>query len=102
MQTQQLHYKNAQWASIKTGNGFDAAKARLVILFGSRELIAEPFIFDKVRADYPNAEIISCSTAGEIMQEEVFDDTVTLTAVQFDKTPIECIKTSVELHQNSL
>ncbi len=53
-----------------------------------------------LKKKYPEATIIGCSTAGEIMGDQVLDDTIVLTAVQFEKTKIKSI--NVDLISNAL
>ena len=63
-------------------------QAQLVFLFGQTDLMREAVHFDEVRRFYPNAQIIGCSTAGEICQEEVFNTSIICTAVYFEKSSI--------------
>ncbi len=101
MQTQQLHFVHNEWKTKDSSSGFSAKDAQLVTLFGSREMVGMTQIYEHVAAQYPNAQIISSSTAGEIIDEEVFDDSVIVTAMQFEKTKIKAIKTSFNNHANS-
>jgi hypothetical protein len=101
MQTQQLHFLRNEWKTKKSSTGFSANEAQLVTLFGSREMIGTPQIYEHVAALYPNAQIVSSSTAGEIIDEEVFDDSVIVTAMQFEKTKVRAIKTAFGEQQNS-
>jgi len=101
MQTQQLHFLQNEWKTKGSSAGFSAKDAQLVTLFGSREMVGLPQIYDYVAAQYPNAQIVSSSTAGEIIDEEVFDDSVIVTAMQFEKTKVKAIKTAFGQHANS-
>ncbi len=60
--------------------------AQIVLAFGSRYLIESNDYYAKVSSKFPGAYLISCSTAGEILNTEVTDDSVALTAISFDKT----------------
>lgn len=62
--------------------------AHLVLHFGARELLATPHYFDILRNQYPNAEIVGCSTAGEIIDREVHDNTAVACAVEFGSTKV--------------
>ncbi len=101
MNTQQLLFQNDQWIIKNTSANFIATKAQLIIVFGSRELAGNQSYFDIIKAKFPNADIVSSSTAGEIIGEEVYDDTLIITAIHFEKTKIHCIKTSVTEHEDS-
>lgn len=63
--------------------------ADLVLVFGRRQLLENANRFDEIKSFYPAAEIVLCSTAGEILDVEVFDDTIVTTAVHFEKTVIK-------------
>ena len=101
MQTQQIQLKNNQWLTNIASADFDAAKSQLAIVFGSGELASNPTNFDTLRSKFPNAAIVTCSTAGEIIGEEVYDDTLIATAIQFEKATVRCINTSIGEHANS-
>jgi hypothetical protein len=60
------------------------ADASLGLVFGSRQSLETPGLLDDIRAAYPQAEIVGCSTAGEIAGVHVQDDSVVVTAVRFD------------------
>ncbi|MCH8330070.1 MAG: hypothetical protein IH946_01610, partial [Bacteroidetes bacterium] len=63
--------------------------ANLVLVFGGTETLSDPTRFDEVKAFYPKATILTCSTAGEIMDVEVTDETIVSTAIRFEKTPLK-------------
>ena len=50
---------------------------------------------------YPNACIVLASTAGEIMDDLVLDDSVVVTAIELEKSSISCVKTNIKNHLNS-
>ena len=62
--------------------------AQLALLFGSRQLLESSTHLDTVRAAYPGAEVLGCSTAGEICGTRVSDDTLVVTAVRFDHSRV--------------
>ena len=101
MQTQQIHSQKDLWKVKNSTAQFDAVKAQLVIVFGSGDLASATQNYEKIKSYYPNADIVSCSTAGEIIGDEVFDDTLIVTAIQFEKATIRSIKTSVHEHADS-
>ena len=101
MQTQQIKFQNDQWDIRNTSTNFDAAKVQLAIVFGSGDLAGNQTYFNIIQAKFPNADIVTSSTAGEIIGEEVYDDTLIVTAIHFEKSKIQCIKTSVTEHADS-
>ncbi len=71
------------------------AGAQLVLLFGSRALLKDTRHVEEVRRAYPRAHFLGCSTAGEIYGTQVLDDSLVVTALQFDHTHIEGTSTTV-------
>ena len=80
------------WVPVPPG-GFGAS-AQLVLVFAGTSLIQNPDKIAEVRAAYPGARIIGCSTAGEICGTHVTDDSMAVTAVQFGHSTVEgtCIQ----------
>ncbi len=71
-------------------------EAQLVIGFGSSDLVSQEKSFLDIKNKYPNAQIALCSSAGEIFQKEVLDDTISLVAMQFESTTIQTSEISIE------
>ncbi len=63
--------------------------AQFVLLFGSRHIIKEGKLFEDIRQWYPNAVTVGCSTAGEIFNTQVSDNTLVMTAVSFEYTRVK-------------
>lgn len=70
--------------------------AQLVLVFGGRAVLKDAARFNEIKAFYPKAHIVLCSTAGEIIAEEVLDNSISLTAVEFAKTKIEFAQAEVK------
>ncbi|GAA4341070.1 FIST N-terminal domain-containing protein [Mucilaginibacter gynuensis] len=101
MRVNQLHFANNRWTDYATHPAFDAAKCRLVLAFGSPDLIADPEVYPYLRSLFPAAEIIFSSTSGEIIDDNVFDDTIAVTAIEFERSNITSASTHVSKHENS-
>src|SRR5258706_7668022 len=63
-------------------------KAQLALLFGSRASLEDSGSIASIRRQFPSATLLGCSTAGEIRDSRIFDDTVSVTAVRFDATRV--------------
>lgn len=61
---------------------------QLVIFFGAPEALAVPGVIDRLHTDYPEADIVGCSTAGEILGVEVTDGSVVAAAIQFEQSRV--------------
>lgn len=62
--------------------------AQIVFYFAAPSALDAAAPFEHLRARYPGAHIVGCTTGGEIMGTDVNDDTAVATAVHFDATPI--------------
>jgi len=90
MKTEQRHWTaEGGWQEIKNRNLGDSAN--LVLVFGSRPLLEDASKYDEIRAFYPSADIVMGSTSGEIMEDLVYDDSLAVTAVSFEKTKLRAI-----------
>ena len=87
MKTSQFIWRDGDWIS----NGEDEARSpQLCLLFGTREVLDEhKEFYDKIREKYKEAEIVSCSSAGNIADEELIDDVIVATCVEFEKTTVK-------------
>jgi hypothetical protein len=71
------------------------ADADLALIFGSRTLLGEPGLCQRITADCPRAILIGCSTAGEITDQGVADDTLVLNLVHFDRVRLTVAATEL-------
>jgi hypothetical protein len=62
---------------------------QLVLVFGSTAVLQNQGILEPIKAIYPQAIFLGCSTAGEICGTQVFDDSLVVTAVQFAHTRLQ-------------
>ncbi len=62
--------------------------ADLVLCFGSPAMIDDETPFQELAAEFPDALITGCSTAGEILGRELHDDSVVVAAVEFESTSV--------------
>jgi hypothetical protein len=72
-----------------------------VLVFGGSEILSDPLIFTFIKTRYPNADILLNSTAGEIIDTQVNDETISLTAINFEKTKIKTTAINIEHVKNS-
>lgn len=76
-----------EWEPIPPGKLSNSAQ--LVLLFSSTSLLKEKSRIDQVKEVYPNALIFGCSTAGEIYGTEISDDSIVVTALNFEDTTFD-------------
>ena len=98
MKTAQLQYGSGKWIVGDLPEDFPSQKAQLVLVFGSGELVTNQAIFSTINERFPEADIVSCSTSGEILHNEVYDDTAVATAIYFEKATTQAV--SVDISQS--
>lgn len=79
--------------------GSDAAG--LVLVFGDRALIESTDIARKFKVAFPKANVVFCSTAGEILGNEVSDNTLAVTVIEFGKTSIKASLSNISDFKDS-
>lgn len=101
MKIQQKKFSPARGWEILRNDFSENMKCHFVLAFGSTEIFSDPGIYALIRADYPVAEIVLNSTAGEIYDTQVNNNTISLTAIHFEKTKIKTAVVQVEDLKNS-
>jgi len=76
-------------------------KKCLVFAFGNRKLLEKESIFNEVKALYPNSDIVFSSTAGEIFDTKVFDASIVLTAIYFEKSTYKIQNINIKSFKDS-
>lgn len=69
---------------------------QLVLVFGSSNNINSKKLIKEINNAYPDSQILGCSTAGEIIDNMVVDDSLTVTAIYFENTDIKSVKTNIK------
>jgi hypothetical protein len=92
---------NNEWIEIDQPTQSELDNSTLVLAFGSYDMVRRPETRTSIKSRYKNADIVLASTAGEILGNGVFDDSVVINAISFDKTKTKCICTNIKEHKNS-
>jgi hypothetical protein len=87
MKVEQVRWQKDSGFRTVYGEGLNN-DAHLVLVFGSKAVLKEQAIIEEVKKLYPKAHMLGCSTAGEISGTQVFDDSLVVSAIRFDSTPI--------------
>ncbi|MDD5329824.1 MAG: FIST N-terminal domain-containing protein [Sulfuricella sp.] len=91
---QRLWTQSDGWQPDEVTNLGDSA--RLLLIFGSTGLLADANRYNELRASYPQAIFLGCSTAGEICGTRVLDDSLVATAVSFDHTQLKLASVAID------
>jgi hypothetical protein len=100
-----MRIEQRQW---NAGNGWHvsdssdlAGDAQLVLAFGSTDALSDLSRIKELRAWYPDARILSCSTSGEILGTTIYDDSITTTAVAFEATTFSVAQLNISDYSSS-
>lgn len=96
MHIHQIAFEENKWSKISDNDINNTNKIQLVLAFGERKCLEEVKPYEYIRSIYANAEIIISSTAGEIYRDKVYNNTIIVTAIQFDKISIKTTQLSIE------
>ncbi len=79
------------WEPYSPGNfpGGLADKAQLVLIFGGTSIIKKHHLLADLKRAYPHAHYLGCSTAGEIYDTAVIDDSLVVSAIYLESTTIK-------------
>lgn len=94
-------YFNNQFNNSSKSDELTAQKVQLVLGFGAKNILASGNIYNQLRQQYPIADIVLCSTSGEIFDDKILENSVTVTAVEFDKTNIKTASVNIDDYNNS-
>ncbi len=92
--TQQL-YRNGQVALSK-GDEIDGKNASLVLGFGAKNLLENGNLYADLKEQYPSADIVLSSTSGEIYNDTVYDDTLSVIVIEFERTSLKTVNINIK------
>lgn len=79
----------------------DLSKTKLVLGFGGKEVINTQPVYEELKTKFPDADIVLCSTAGEIINNRVNDNSVSIAAIELEKTSIQPVMVNIRDYENS-
>ncbi|MFP5439300.1 MAG: FIST signal transduction protein [Bacteroidia bacterium] len=83
MRVIQAHYTSQNsWHYLNTRQEL---KKPLVLVFASRLLLDDQSVLKEITTEFPYNDIVYVSTAGEILDENLYENSVTVTAIEFEK-----------------
>ena len=70
----------------------------LVFVFGNRYALEDEKIYDEIKALYPSGEIVFGTTSGEILEKNVFEESIVLTAIEFEQSSYKVVHENMNDH----
>ena len=95
MKTALFTYHDKKLTCHPGSSGIDEKKAQLVLCFGAKSIFQNENVYQFLKDKFPSATIATCSTSGEIYHTSVLDDTLSITAVEFDSTVVKSEQVSI-------
>jgi len=96
MRTNQLIWENNQWkGQINTNSGF-TEEPDLTLIFGDRIQLESQNLWQECKSKFDGGDIVTCSTAGSILGQEIYDNQLTATSIKFDSSSAKCLSFSIE------
>jgi hypothetical protein len=91
------------WTEAAGWNGSDQAvpDANLVLYFGTRRVLAGEARFGDLKRMFPHAHVVGCSTGGQILGDDVTDETIAAVAMRFETTGLRLAAEPLENPENS-
>ena len=100
MEIEKYYFSQAGGWNSEPDAGLDS-ESTLILMFGSPEILQESDVPAIVERRYPHSTIIGCSTAGEILDDEMHRDTICLAIIKFAKTAIKAVAIDLSEAENS-
>ena len=101
MQTTLLLYKDNKLQTQNETAMANLGKSQLVLGFGGKEIISSQPVYEDLKSTFPQAQIVLCSTAGEILNNRVNDNSVSIAAIELEKTSIQPVTVNIRDFDNS-
>lgn len=98
MKIRQDVFEDRNWSTLKSSSGI---KPQLVLCFGKREILAQPYWFTDLRAQFPDATIVSTSSSGEVCNKSFIEDSIVATALEFEQTNIIVASVNIKAYNDS-
>lgn len=92
---------NSHLTRYEQSDSLEDEKVQLVTCFGAKKLLQRDNVFDFLKRKFFKANIVICSTAGEIYNNEVYDNSLSVAAVQFEDTPLQSHNVEITDFDNS-
>lgn len=101
-----MHIEQKKWTPEKTWETLrsdlrESKDYQLVLVFGSLTLLSSVGFYEEIRNNYPKAQILMNSASAEIIDTQVNNETISLTAIRFDKTTFKTVSININEFQDS-
>jgi hypothetical protein len=85
---------------VSASDTFEPSKAQLVLVFGQRTLLEKTLPYQGLQSSFPNAQIVICSSSGQISNNCNVESDIVATAISFDKSVIKATEIDIISNNN--
>lgn len=100
MKSNNFYFSENNWVGIDEATT-NLGNSQIVLVFGEKGKLKDESLFNKINHSFPNADIIRCSTAGEINNSTSLDNSLVCVPILFEKTPISLSIANISSCANS-
>lgn len=100
MRVEIIQYTTENGWSVESFPDMDSEKT-LILVFAAPEIINETAPLEELTRHYPKSKIIGCSSAGEISGTRIFDKSLSIGIVKFEKTNIKIVNSEISKSEDS-
>lgn len=94
MEVQAFQYIQDQGWSITEFPNMDSDNT-LIFVFGSPDFKNNPKPIKELSSTYKKSKIIGCSTSGEIFNDQIFDNSLSIAIVKFENTTLKLVDSDI-------
>ena len=97
-----MKIKQYKWVDLLEGKNLSSeGHADAVFVYASRLILERPQVKEIIRKVFDTSEIVYCSTAGEISNDGITENSMSITAIKFEKTEINTACVNIDSFNNS-
>lgn len=96
-----LRFENQQLHPGQHNDNIDPAKVGLVLAFGTKTVLSENDLNAILKNEFPQADVVQASTSGQIYDDAVSENIVSVTAIQLEKTTHRAVNIRIQDFENS-
>jgi len=101
MLVEQVLYKDGKFSRNKASDTLMHTSNTLVLGFGEKKVLMDEGIYESLSKQYTDADIVLCSTSGEIYDEMVIENSVSVVAIEFEKTSFKTVTLNISSFPDS-
>lgn len=100
MKSSLIHYKDGVWKGLDIDSKMKE-NAQCVLVFVDTSLLSSDFLYVELKKHFTNASIVFCSTAGEIHQQHIEENSAVCMVMYFEKTNVLCATENISSFEDA-